>query len=296
MYRCVSGRAPGRLAIYGASSFGIGRHRLLQLNCRRSLRSGIGTTETTMINKRVGVIIPSLNVVVEDDLRRELPADVGLHVTRVRLGKTQGRVTQAALLAAGRDAVELSTLLSDAGMDAIAFNCTGSSLSDGPEGARALRDQIAAATGTAATTTILSVVRALRASALRRIVHVCPFTPEFGADEAAFLRAEGFDIVASRGLNFTDARLAAKMSPREICDIAAAFDQPEAEGLFLACANVRAMEATAELQQRLGKPVVTSNGAVLWDLLDMLGHADSDKFIARAPPPAAAQRGAGTGR
>jgi maleate isomerase len=232
-----------------------------------------------MIAKRVGLIIPSLNVIVEDDLRRELPPDVGFHIGRLRLRKTQGRVTQAALLEAGRDAIEQSTLLADAGMDAIAFNCTGASLSDGLEGARRLREQIAAATSTPSTTTILSVVRALRASGLRRIVHVCPFTPEFGADEAAFLRAEGFELVASRGLNFTDARLAARLTPQEIRDIAAAFDQPEAQGLFLACANIRAMEATEELQQRLGKPVVTSNQAVLWDLLDMIGHVDAPRFV-----------------
>jgi maleate isomerase len=245
-----------------------------------------------MIGKRVGLVIPSLNTIIEDDLTRELPADVGFHVARLRLRKTQGRVTQAALLEAGHDAVEQSTLLSDAGMDAIAFNCTGASLSDGPEGARRLRDQIAAATNTPATTTIFAVIRALRASALRRIVHICPFTAEFGADEAAFLRAEGFDLVASCGLNFTDARLAAKLSPQEISNVAAGLDQPEAEGLFLACANVRAMEAANDLQQRLGKPVVTSNQAVLWDLLDMIGHADAPKFIARAPSPAARRGGA----
>jgi maleate isomerase len=240
-----------------------------------------------MIDKRIGLVIPSLNVVVEDDLRRELPADVGFHITRLRLRKSQGRVTQAALLEAGRDAVEQSTLLSDAGVDAIAFNCTGASISDGSKGARRLRDEIATVTNTPATTTILAVVRALRSSALRRIVHICPFTPEFSSDEATFLRAEGFDLVASCGLNFTDARLAARLSPREICDIAAGFDQPEAEGLFLACANVRAMEAAKELQQRLDKPVVTSNQAVLWDLLEMIGHVDAHKLVARAPASSA---------
>jgi maleate isomerase len=242
------------------------------------------------MNKRVGLIIPSLNVIVEDDLRRELPADVGYHIGRLRLRKTQGRVTQQALLDAGRESVEQSTLLSDAGMDAIAFNCTGASLSDGKEGARRLRDEIAAATNTPATTTILSVVRALRASGLRRIVHVCPFTAEFGADEAAFLNAEGFEIVESNGLNFTDARVAAKMTPAEIFDIAVKVDRSTADGIFLACANIRAMEATSALQQRLGKPVVTSNQAVIWDLLDMIGHADASKLVARAP--AAAMHGA----
>lgn len=232
--------------------------------------------------KRVGLVIPSLNVVVEDDLRRYLPEDVGYHITRVRLRKTGGRVTQEALLEAGQEAIALSTLLSDAGLDAISLNCTGASLSDGPEGADRLRNDIAAATQTQASTTILSVIGALRASGLKRIAHICPFTAEFGADEANFLRAAGFDVVASQGLNFTDARLAAKMTPEEICDIAVKFDHPDAEGLFLACANVRAMEATEALQQRLGKPVVTSNQAVLWDLLQMIGHPDADRFVSRA--------------
>ena len=234
-----------------------------------------------MFEKRIGLVIPSLNVVVEDDLRRELPADVGFHITRLRLRRTEGRVTQAALLEAGRDAIAQSTLLSDAGMDAIAFNCTGASLSDGPEGAQRLRAEIGAATRTPTTTTILSVVRALRASGLRRIVHVCPFTPEFSGDEAAFLRGEGFEVVASRGLNFTDAKLAAKLSPEEICEIAARLDQPEADGLFLACANVRAMEAAQPLRQRLGKPVVTSNQAILWELLEMIRHPGAARLVAR---------------
>jgi maleate isomerase len=234
-----------------------------------------------MTQKRVGLVIPSLNVVVEDDMRRYAPADVGYHITRVRLRKTGGRVTQDALLEAGQEAIALSTLLSDAGLDAIVLNCTGASLSDGPTGADRLRDEIAAATGALASTTILSVIGALKASGLQRIAHICPFTAEFGADEANFLRASGFDVVASQGLNFTDARLAARMTPEEICDIAVRFDHPEADGLFLACANVRAMEATEELQRRLGKPVVTSNQAVLWDLLQMIGHADADRFVSR---------------
>ena len=238
------------------------------------------------MQKRIGLVVPSLNVVVEDDLRWALPPDIGYHVARLRLGRTNGRVTQEALIAAGRDAVEQSTMLADAGMDAIAFNCTGASRSDGPAGALRLRDAIAEATATPSTTTILSVVRALRAGGLRRLVHICPFTPEFGADEAAFLRAEGFEIVESLGLNFTDARQAAKLTPEEICDIAAPLNRPQADGMFLACANVRALEAVPALQQRLGKPVVTSNQAVMWDLLDMIGHSGAGRFLPRMSVPA----------
>jgi maleate isomerase len=237
-----------------------------------------------MITKRVGVVVPSLNVVVEDDLRRELPEDVGFHLARVRLKRSAGKVTQADLFDAGADAVLQAGLLADARMDAIAFNCTGASLSNGPEGALKLRDQIAEATGTKATTTILSVVRALKAVGITRMVHVCPFTAEFAIDEANFLKASGLEVVASRGLNFNDAREAAKMTPEEIGEIAAKQDVPEANGIFLSCANVRAVEATAAVARRLGKPVMTSNAAVMWDLLDMIGHPAAHAMIASALP------------
>ena len=236
-----------------------------------------------MITRRVGMIFPSLNVVVEDDMRRALPADVGGHSMRVRLQKTAGRVTQAALLAAGDDAVQQAGMLADAGVDAICFNCTGASLADGPEGARRLRDRLAEATGIASTTTILSVVGALKARGVKTLVHLCPFTAEFGADEANFLRAEGFDVVASHGLNFTDARLAANMTPEEIVEIALKLDRPDADGLFLACANVRALEACPEIERRLGKPVICSNQAVIWDLLDMIGHPEAAAALGRTP-------------
>jgi maleate isomerase len=232
-----------------------------------------------VIAKRLGLIIPSLNVVVEDDARRMLPADVGYHITRLRLRKTDGKVTQAALLEAGADAVAQAGLLADAGVDAVGFNCTGASVADGPPSARRLRDQVQEAARAPASTTILAVVRALRHRRVRKLVHVCPFTAEFGADEAAFLRAEGLEVVVSRGLNFTDARLAARLTPAEICDIALGTDSPDADGLFLSCANVRAWEAVAELERRLGKPAITSNQAMFWDLLDLVGHAGAEALI-----------------
>ena len=49
---------------------------------------------------------------------------------------------------------------------------------------------------------------------------------------------------------------------------------------------MRAWEATAELERRLGKPVITSNQAIVWDLLDMLGHAGAADMIDGAPAPA----------
>jgi maleate isomerase len=221
--------------------------------------------------KRVGVIVPSLNTTVEDDLRGFLPPDVGYHITRVRLRKTGGVVTHAALLQAAEEAPESAGLLADALVDAIAFNCTGSCVEGGQGSNERIVERIGAATGIPATTTILALLQALRALRVRRLVHVCPFTASFGDDEARYLRDAGFEVVETVAMNHVDARLVAKLDPQVFVDCAVAHDRGDADAVFLACANARTLEAVQAAEARLGKPVITSNQVVIWALLGMLG-------------------------
>jgi maleate isomerase len=221
--------------------------------------------------KRVGVIVPSLNTIVEDDLRMFLPREVGYHIARVRLRKTNGVVTHEALLQAAEEAPESAGFLADALVDAIAFNCTGSCVEGGPGSNERIVERIGAATGIPATTTILALLQALRALRVQRLVHVCPFTASFGDDEARFLRAAGFDVVATVAMNHVDARLVAKLDPQVFVEFALAHDRPDADAIFLACANARTLEAVAAAEARLRKPVITSNQVVIWALLGMLG-------------------------
>jgi maleate isomerase len=49
---------------------------------------------------------------------------------------------------------------------------------------------------------------------------------------------------------------------------------PDAEGLFVSCTGLRTRDLVAELEVRLGRPVVTSNQAQAWALLRAAGRAD----------------------
>src|SRR5258708_18132051 len=195
------------------------------------------------VRKRVGVIVPSLNTIVEDDLRMFLPREVGYHIARVRLRKTNGVVTHEALREAAEEAPESANFLADALVDAIAFNCTGSCVEGGQGSNERIVERIAARTGVPATTTILALLQALRALRVQRLGHACPFTASFGDDEARFLRAPGFDVVETVAMNHVDARLGAKLDPQAFVDCAVAHDRPDADPSLLACSNARTLEA-----------------------------------------------------
>jgi len=51
-------------------------------------------------------------------------------------------------------------------------------------------------------------------------------------------------------------------------------DQPEADAIFISCGALRSVEIIDALEERTGKPVVTSNQAMLWDCLRLAGVND----------------------
>ena len=217
--------------------------------------------------KRLGLIIPSVNVVIEHDLRRFLPDGVSAHITRVRLTGT----SQAELARVLEDVPGAAGLLADAGMDAIGLACTGASMMGGPGGERVLSTSLAAACGVPATNTVEALLDAFAALGLRRIALFSPFDDRFNATEAAMLAAAGLDVVDTVGLGLADPRQVCELSPEDIVAQATAADCRQADGLFLSCANLRGFEAVASLEPMLGKPVVTSNQAVLWAMLRLAG-------------------------
>lgn len=221
--------------------------------------------------KRIGMIVPSLNTIGEDDFRRFCPQDVRYHVHRIRLRKEGGVVTVESLLRAHLEAVEEAGYLKDMGPDVITFNCTGASVSNGVAGDQALADRMTRELGVASSNTMVAIKRALRLVGARRIVHVCPFADKFSNDEKASLEAAGLDVMKSVGMNFVDARQAALMDPETLAGHAVGHAQAGMEAMLLSCANVRAFETVEFLEQKLGVPVVTSNQAVLWDVLRLAG-------------------------
>ena len=76
-----------------------------------------------------------------------------------------------------------------------------------------------------------------------------------------------FETLARAPLEF------ATVTPQEWTELARKHDRPEADGIFLSCTNTTQIEAVADIEHALGKPVVNSNQAVLWGCVKRLKSA-----------------------
>jgi maleate isomerase len=211
---------------------------------------------------RIGVLLPSPNVVAEGEINAMLPAGVSLHTTRLRLtGGSPEHLTRMA------DHVEAGAeLLADANVDLIVFHCTAVSTYD-VELEQRIKARIEAASGRPATTTAEALVAAFQALDARRTVLVSPYPQVLNQQETVFLARSQVTVISETGLNLPDAEAFAAVEPGQWYRHVKAARDDAADSYFLSCTAVRSALAIAPLERDLGKPVITSNQAMVWHAL-----------------------------
>jgi maleate cis-trans isomerase len=218
-------------------------------------------------NGRIGLLVPSVNTVVEPEFGRLVPDGMGVYAARMRNSRSDVDDSKAMLQHVERAADELSS----AHVDVIAFACTASSFVEGVEGEIELRDRMERAGQTKAVTTSGSVAAALRMLGIRRVVVATPYLDQLNVLEKGFLEDEGVEILLISGMGIVDAFSIGKVTPQETYEFARRVWRDDADGMFISCTNLRTIDVLARLEDELGKPVVSSNSATCWGCLRALG-------------------------
>jgi maleate isomerase len=219
---------------------------------------------------RIGLIIPSSNRMVEAEMVRHLPPDVVAHVMRLRMTGAH-RVTLDVLM----PQVEAAAgLLLDARCDVVVFHCTANSTSEGTGGETKLLDALRRAGAPQATTTATAIRGALAALGARRIVLLTPYSAHVTGEEADYLHAAGYDVVSARGFALKGSDEYCATPPQFWRDRTVAAARPDADAYLLSCANISTFPVIEDIEQQLQRPVVTSNQAVIWHALALLGLTD----------------------
>ena len=221
-------------------------------------------------NGRIGLLVPSVNTVVEPEFNRMIPEGVNVYAARMRNTRSDVDDSKAMLQHVERAADELGS----AHADVIAFACTASSFVEGVEGEIDLRDRIERAGEAKAVTTSGSVAGGLRTLGVRRVVVATPYPDELNVLEKQFLEDEGIEVLTIAGMGIVDAFSIGKVTPQETYEFARRVWQDDADGMFISCTNLRTIDVLAQLEAELSVPVISSNLATCWGCLRALGHHD----------------------
>lgn len=214
--------------------------------------------------QRLGLITLSTDLTTERDYRRLLPAEgMGLYTSRVAF---ENPTTPENLkLMAPRLTSAAALLPDDQPLAAICYSCTAASVVIGDA---AVKDAIQRCfPDTAVVTPSLSAVKAFDALGVSKISVLTPYTVKTSEPMADYFIQHGLEILRFQCMGLEDDREMARVRADSIIAAALDVDHPDSEALFLSCTGLPAVSVIREIEDRLGKPVVTSNQATAWMML-----------------------------
>lgn len=233
--------------------------------------------EDTESATRIGLLVPSSNVVMEVEFYRSLPSDVTVHTSHIH--RSNQAITPQAMGETADNAVQAAASLIQAELALIVHGHTASSYVGGPEGDANLARRIEAAGGVPVMTAADAAVRCLRSIGARRIWVAAPYPPATTRTAAEFLTAHGFEVCAVESLGVDQAANLKRVTRQTVHDLGLrAAAQGEADALFVSGTGVHTLGAIGPLERALEKPVITANLAALWGALDRIGRADRFGF------------------
>lgn len=218
------------------------------------------------IRARVGQLYPSGGL-CDYEIQLMAPPGVQFVTTRVPFRKTGVADGQAFAKAAATHSV----LLADAGVELIAVNCTAATMVAGSEN---VRRSVLDHSGVAAVTTIDAVLYALDALATTRVALVTPYPEEVVRAETDHLAGHGLTVVTSAGLPRSTPVEQGEIVPERWLDVIDGLALDGIDAILVSCAGVQIAPVIDVIEAKTGLPVITSNQALLWWILEVLDLPD----------------------
>ncbi|MBI3964152.1 MAG: hypothetical protein HY329_00840 [Chloroflexi bacterium] len=219
---------------------------------------------------KLGIVVPSVNFVMEPELNRMAPEGVNVYAARMRAEGSYGPDT---LNDMSRNADYAAEDLK-AVADVIAYGCTSGSFVNGPAFDAELVARFQKVTGKPSTTTSTALTRGLRELGVKRIAIATPYTREVNDRMVVYFQEQGLEVLGIDGLGVTRRGGQGDYEPQAAYDLARKVDSAAAEAIVISCTNFRTIDILESLERDLGKPVISSNQATLWDLLRIAGIED----------------------
>lgn len=221
---------------------------------------------------RIGLIVPSVNTVMEPWAARTLPEGVSLHTARMYM--PDALTPEGVCAMDANEGMLAVNQLTNCFPAVVAYGCTASSMIQGLAYDAHLREEISHKVGCPATTAAHAILTALKAVGARRIAAVSPYTKAVDHAEHKFFEAAGLEVVGGACLGIKDNFGLAAPSTEQIMELAREGWKENADALVITCLNLRSHTAIEPLEAELGKPVITSTQATLWHSLRLAGIRD----------------------
>jgi len=242
------------------------------LGVKASMSSVAARLDARAIAKRIGLVVLATDHTTESDFARLMQGrDVGVYVNRIPY---ENPTTHESLQRTGPLlAAAVADILPDEPLDVLVYGCTAASVVLG-------NDQVAVAMNSAkpdtpCVTPSSAALDAFAALGVTKISLLAPYTQDVTNTLVRYFSEHGPEVINATCLGLSDDRDMARLSKDSIIEAAVAACDAGSDAVFISCTALRALDCVAQIEARLGKPVITSNQAMIWRCMRHLAIADN---------------------
>lgn len=161
--------------------------------------------------------------------------------------------------------------LRERGVQAAVWACTSGSFVFGWDGAASQVDGVRAAAGVPASSTSFAFVNAAKHLGLRRVAVAATYPQDVADRFAGFLANADIDVVSLSCKGIVTAAEVGTLGRDDVLEFVAANDHADAEAVLVPDTALHTVAWLADLEQRVGKPVLTANQVSVWEGLRLVG-------------------------
>lgn len=154
---------------------------------------------------------------------------------------------------------------------AVMWACTSGSFVYGIDGARRQAEQLAAEAGVPAASTTQAFVSALAALGIHKVAVAASYPQQVATLFVEYLAGSGVDITSMSSSGIDTAAEVGGLAPDQVLELALRHDDPAAEALLIPDTAMRTVELLPQLEDQVGKPVLTANQVTIWHGLRIAG-------------------------
>jgi maleate cis-trans isomerase len=219
----------------------------------------------------VGILYPGRSAEDDYPAMERLLGDVSLPVVHTLMREDAHRV-DALLDIGGPDVLSAGAReLRALGVQTAIWACTSGSFVFGREGAAEQVAGVEAAAGVPASSTSFAFVNAARHLGVRRVAVAATYPADVAERFADFLDGDGIEVVALSCRGIITAAEVGTLGRDDVLGFVAANDHPDAEAVLVPDTALHTVAWLDDLEERLGKPVLTANQVSVWEGLRIAG-------------------------
>ena len=213
---------------------------------------------------QVGLIVLQADETIERDMKRLLPDEVELLISRVPSGT---EVSAESLSAMETELVHAASLFPKGAR----FACVGYGCTSGTAhiGIAQVAQKVSQGTVTAKVTDPVSaLLAACRHLGVSRLGLLSPYVAPVSDKLRETLKASGIEVSAFASFDEAVEENVVRISESSIVHASRAVaEQTELDALFISCTNLRTLGVIDQLEAAIGIPVLTSNQVLAWSML-----------------------------